>query len=108
MGTNLSQFDYGLVYDNTKLSVEKIAWDSAFLNKYSMLVNISANGILETADLKTHVVLGGVNASNVFYVATNEVFATVTFRVKDGKNTGEILLTDDSAQYDSDFTDAYG
>lgn len=107
-GTNLDMFDYGLVYDNTKVSVEKIQWDSSFEKKYTDCVEGQYGGILAEADLGTYVVVGGVHTDVNYSVAADEKIVVVTFKVKDGQNPGEILLTDDSAQYDKDFTDAVG
>lgn len=102
--TNLTMFDYGLVYDNTKLSMENIAWTEEFESAYTK----GDRGILAQADLDTYVVAGGVHVDNEYIVTKEQNFLVVTFKVLDGKNAGEILLTDDSAQYDKDFTNATG
>ena len=96
-GTSLETFDYGIVYDNTKMTVQSMIWNSALKEEYEK------NGIITSGDLKTYVVCGGVNADK-YTVAEDDIIFEATFNVKDEKDTGEIMVVADSAGYDGDFS----
>lgn len=96
-GTSLETFDYGIVYDNTRMTVQSMIWNSVLKEEYEK------NGSTTSANLKTYVVCGGVNTDK-YTAAEDDIIFEATFNVKDEKDTGEIMVVADSVGYDGDFS----
>lgn len=94
---DMSEFDFGIVYDNTKLSPQRINWNDGFRKFYG-----EVNGLYTQADLGTYVVVGGVTDRTCSYWGD---LVKVTFNVI-GDTPGSVMLVHDSASYDFDFSNA--
>lgn len=92
---SLAEFDFGLVYDNTKVKVVDYAFTDDFISSYK--------GMYTGYDFGDYVVFGGVH-SNTSFTYIGRV-AYVTFSVI-GQDAGTVMLVHDSAKYHHDFSNA--
>lgn len=94
--------DYGVVYDTDVLEVVKnlddqyISWGEKIL-KMAVKIEGAVN----------HIVMAGVHSNDRFSIAANKEIATITFKVKEGKNLADaepIMLVPNASVYKGDFS----
>lgn len=111
---NMSMFDFGIAYDNSKLEVLKVTdemtgelvpaldWDSAFNLNYSKYT-----GALAANDFGTYVVFGGTCSNDKFSLKDNATVATVKFKVIGDAKKADLAVVQNSAKFQEKYGVAF-